>query len=47
MADFMRRCKGRVMVSIHDHPGIRYTIANQRHGKVDFTGELVIMNWLP
>lgn len=23
MADFMRRCKGRVMVSINDHPDIR------------------------
>lgn len=23
MADFMRRCKGRVMVSINDHPEIR------------------------
>ncbi|HEJ2103307.1 DNA adenine methylase, partial [Pseudomonas aeruginosa] len=23
MADFMRRCKGKVMVSINDHPDIR------------------------
>ena len=23
MADFMRRCKGKVMVRINDHPGIR------------------------
>jgi DNA adenine methylase len=23
MADFMRRCKGKVMVSINDHPEIR------------------------
>jgi len=23
MSDFMRRCKGRVMVSINDHPDIR------------------------
>ena len=23
MADFMRRCKGRVMVSINDHPDVR------------------------
>ncbi|MNP02767.1 hypothetical protein D3C76_946280 [compost metagenome] len=27
MADFMRRCKGRVMVSINDHPDIRQTFA--------------------
>lgn len=61
MADFMRRCKGRVVVSINDHPDIRrafdgfhfecldirYTTANQRHGKADVTGELVIMNWQP
>ena len=26
---------------------IRYTTANQRHGKSDVTGELVIMNWQP
>jgi DNA adenine methylase len=61
MADFMRRCKGKVMVSINDHPdirrvfdgfhfemlGIRYTTANQRQGKAEVSGELVIMNWQP
>lgn len=61
MADFMRRCKGRVMVSINDHPDIRrafdgfhfeyldirYTNTNQRQGKAEVTGELVIMNWPP
>ncbi|UVK80686.1 hypothetical protein LOY46_13900 [Pseudomonas sichuanensis] len=25
----------------------RYTTANQRHGKAEVTGELVIMNWTP
>lgn len=35
------------MVSINDHPDIRYTTANQRHGKVEATGELVIMNLTP
>ena len=61
MADFMRRCKGKVMVSINDHPDIRrafdgfhfehldirYTNTNQRQGKSEVTGELVIMNWQP
>lgn len=61
MADFMRRCKGRVMVSINDHPDIRrafegfhfecldirYSNTNQRQGKTEVTGELVIMNWQP
>ncbi|PRN07365.1 restriction endonuclease subunit M [Pseudomonas sp. LLC-1] len=61
MADFMRSCKGRVMVSINDHPGIRrafegfhfeslnirYSNTNQRRGKADVFGELVIMNWKP
>jgi len=61
MADFMRRCKGRVMVSINDHPDIRrvfegfhfetldirYTTTNQRQGKAEISGELVIMNWEP
>ncbi|EGH15701.1 prophage PSPPH02, putative adenine modification methytransferase [Pseudomonas savastanoi pv. glycinea str. race 4] len=61
MADFMRRCKGKVMVSINDHPDImrvfegfhfetvdiRYSTANQRKGKVDVSGELVIINWEP
>ncbi len=61
MADFMRRCKGRVMVSINDHPDIRrvfagfhfecldirYSNTNQRQGKAEVTGELVIMNWQP
>ncbi len=54
MADFMRRSKGKVMVSINDHPDIRevfegfhfetvnilYSIANQRQGKADLSGEL-------
>jgi DNA adenine methylase len=61
MADFMRRCKGKVMVSINDHPDIRrvfdgfhfetldirYTTTNQRQGKAEVSGELVIMNWAP
>ncbi|WP_371858549.1 DNA adenine methylase [Pseudomonas sp. B12(2017)] len=61
MANFMRSCKGRVMVSINDHPDIRrvfdgfhfecldirYSNTNQRQGKAEVTGELVIMNWYP
>ncbi|CRI55389.1 hypothetical protein CCOS191_0853 [Pseudomonas sp. CCOS 191] len=61
MADFMCRCKGKVMVSINDHPDIRrafdgfhfgcldirYSNTNQRQGKAEVTGELVIMNWQP
>ena len=61
MADFMRRCKGKGMVSINDHPDIRrvfegfyfetvdirYSTANQRQGKAELSGELVIMNWEP
>jgi DNA adenine methylase len=61
MAEFMRRCKGKVMVSINDHPDIRrvsegfhlemldicYTTTNQREGKAEVSGELVIMNWEP
>jgi len=61
MAEFMRTCKGRVMVSINDHPDIRwafeglhreqldirYSVNNQRQGKAETTGELVIMNWEP
>ncbi len=57
----MRRCKGKVMVSINDHPDIRrafdgfhfelldirYSNTNQRQGKAEVTGELVIMNWPP
>ena len=59
MADFMRVCTGKVMVSINDHPdirrvfegfrfetlGIRYSNNNQRKGKTEVSGELVIMNW--
>ena len=26
---------------------IRYTTTNQRQGKADVTGELIIMNWVP
>ena len=61
MAEFMRRCKGKVVVSINDHPDIRrafdgfhfecldirYSNTNQRQGKAEITGELVIMNWQP
>lgn len=61
MADFIRRCKGKVMVSINDHPDIRrvfegfhfetldirYSNTNQRQGKAEVSGELVIMNWEP
>ena len=61
MADFMRRCKGKVVVSINDHPDIRrvfegfhfetteirYTTTNQRQGKAEVTGELIVMNWEP
>ncbi|OAE12452.1 hypothetical protein AZH11_13635 [Pseudomonas simiae] len=57
----MRRCKGKVMVSINDHPDIRrvfdgfhfetldirYCNTNQRQGKAEVSGELVIMNWEP
>lgn len=57
MADFMRRCKGKVMVSINDHPDIRrvfegfhfetldirYSNTNQRQGKAEVSGELVVM----
>lgn len=59
MADSMRRCKGRGMVSINDPPDmrrtfegflfecldIRYSTTNQRRGKAEVTGELVIMSW--
>ncbi|MGF6399551.1 hypothetical protein ABH905_003217 [Pseudomonas frederiksbergensis] len=55
----MRRCKGKVMVSINGHPDIRrvfegfhfetldirYSNTNQRQGKAEISGELVIMNW--
>ncbi|MNF12467.1 hypothetical protein D3C80_2139660 [compost metagenome] len=55
----MRRCKGKVMVSINDHPqirsvftgfhfeclDIRYSNTNQRQGRAEVTGELVITNW--
>lgn len=61
MADFMRRYKGKVMVSINDHPdtrrvfegfdfeatGIRYTTTNQRQGRAEVTGELIVMSWVP
>ncbi|SOQ01120.1 hypothetical protein CFBP2118_03299 [Pseudomonas syringae pv. syringae] len=61
MADFMRTCRGKVTVSISDHPDVRrvfegfhfetmdnrYSTANQRKGKADVSGELVIMNWEP
>ena len=61
MAEFMRRCQGRVMVSINDHPEIRrvfdgfhferldvrYTTVNQRQGKAEVSGELIVMNWEP
>lgn len=54
-------CKGKVMVSINDHPDIRrvfegfhfetvdirYSTSNQRQGKAEVSGELVIMNWEP
>ncbi|MNN89240.1 hypothetical protein D3C81_2070240 [compost metagenome] len=57
----MRSCKGKVMVSINDHPDIRrvfdgfyfetldirYYNTNQRQGKAEVSGELVIMNWQP
>lgn len=61
IANFMRRCKSKVMVSINDHPDIRrvfegvhfetldirYGTANQRQGKGEGSGKLVIMNWVP
>ena len=61
MAEFMRRCKGKVMVCINDHPdirqvfegyhfktvGIRYRAANQRQGRSEVSGELVIASWEP
>lgn len=60
-ADFMRRCIGKVMVSINDHPDIRhvfegfhfetlvirYSNLNQRQGKAEVSGELLIINWTP
>lgn len=58
MADFMRRGRGKVMVSVNDNPGSRrlydgfrfetmdicYCYSNQRQGKAELSGELVIMN---
>lgn len=35
MADFMRRCKGRVMVSINDHPDIRRAFAGFHFEAID------------
>ena len=35
MADFMRRCKGRVMVSINDHPDIREAFAGFHMERLD------------
>jgi DNA adenine methylase len=35
MADFMRSCKGKVMVSINDHPDIRTTFAEFRIATLD------------
>ncbi|MNE97994.1 hypothetical protein D3C80_1964370 [compost metagenome] len=35
MADFMRRCKGRVMVSINDHPDIRRVFEGVHLGRID------------
>lgn len=57
----MRRGKGKVMVSINDHPDIRrafdgfhfetldirYSTTNQRQGRAQVSGELVMMNWQP
>ena len=61
MADFMRRYKGKVMLSINGHPDIRrvfegvhfeatkirYTATNQRQGRAEVTGELIVMSWVP
>ena len=61
MADFMRRYKGKVMLSINGHPDIRrvfegvhfeatkirYTTTNQRQGRAEVTGELIVMSWEP
>ncbi|MCF5747982.1 adenine modification methytransferase [Pseudomonas tremae] len=35
MADFMRRCKGKVMVSINDHPDIRKVFDGFHFEQVD------------
>ena len=35
IAEFMRRCKGRVMVSINDHPDIRRVFAGFHFESVD------------
>lgn len=35
MADFMRRCKGKVMVSINDHPDIREAFAGFHMERID------------
>ena len=35
------------MISINDHPDIRYSNKSQQQGAVEISGELVIMNWEP
>ena len=58
MADFMRRCKGKVMVRENDHPDIRRVFEGFQFEAMDIrystasqrqgkvSGELVIMNWV-
>lgn len=59
MAQVMRGCKGKMMVSINDHPAIRQVFAGFHIMELDIkysvantetqktSGELVIMNWEP
>lgn len=59
MARFMASCKGRVMVSINDHPDIRRAFSDFHIMELDIkysvanvdaqatSGELVILNWEP
>ncbi|AKU21883.1 DNA adenine methylase [Massilia sp. NR 4-1] len=59
MAAFMRSCKGKVMVSINDHPAIREVFRGFHILELDIkyavanveeqkcSGELVVLNWEP
>jgi len=59
MARFMSSCKGKVMVSINDHPDIRHAFSDFHIMELDIkysvanvdaqttSGELVILNWEP
>lgn len=59
LSEFMRNCKGKVMVSLNDHPDIRRVFdgyymqgldikyAVSGHGEPKTSKELVILNWEP